>query len=272
MMKIKNKKISKKVQSRAIFIKLAFVLALILMQINVSFAISPSGATGITPISNQTAPSDPPSSVSAIAGNVTELNIFGTSTTQSWQGYYGNVTGSIELTDGNNRSMYNWSDASPKGEVYATNYSSVIWTNIQCFNFTANGTYCASDSQLRGNTSRCGMNLTQLENSYNISSSDVDGVNETFNRQDHAAFYTNNLLFNSGQCRNTKIFDNSGQGSFDEVLLYSPDTKAVIYTSLLKDNSMGYDGKTHDFEMLVLDDGHATDTAVTNYYFYIELQ
>ncbi|MEM0465078.1 MAG: hypothetical protein QXW97_00050 [Candidatus Pacearchaeota archaeon] len=268
----KFKKIKENIKEKLFLIKiLFFVFLFFFIKLGLFYSLSPSGATSITSNSNQTAPADPPQAVSAVAGNVTEINIFGYSTTQSWQGYYGNVTGVIELTDGNNKTLYNWSVISPKGEVYASNHSSVVWTNIQCFNFTANGTLCAEDSENRGNTSQCGMNLTQLESAYNINYDDVDGVDETFNSQDHQLFYTNNLLFSSGECRNTKIFDNTGNGVFEEVLLWSPDSKAVVFASLLKNNSIGFNGKTQDFEMLVLEDGHKEDVSISIYYFYVEL-
>ncbi|MBR9705051.1 hypothetical protein GOV12_06580 [Candidatus Pacearchaeota archaeon] len=254
-------------------IELIILVVIILMLFNVGLfnAIIPSGGT-ISPLSNSTSPVDSPQSVSAVAGNVTELNIYGTSVTQSWQGYYGNVTGTIELTDGSNNTLYNWSATSPRGEVYSSNESGVIWTNIMCFNFTANGTLCNEGIENRGGTSKCGMNLTQLESAYNINASDVDGVNETFNRQDHETFYSNSLLFGTGECVNTKLFDSEGVGLFDEVLLWSPESNATIFTSILKEDGGGFSGNSHDFEMIVLEDGHGTDIDITNYYFYVELQ
>jgi len=61
----------------------------------------------------------------AIAGNVTELAISGYSITQSWQGYFGNVTGTIMLADNSDNVMYNWSLASPEGEIYASTNDSI---------------------------------------------------------------------------------------------------------------------------------------------------
>jgi hypothetical protein len=254
--------------------KQIFIVILLILVIAASIgfiAAAPSGGT-ITSGANETAPVDPPSSISAYAGNVTLVNVYGSSTTQTWQGYFGNVTGVIELTDASNRTMYNWSSTSPTGEVYASNDSGVIWTNIQCLNFTANGTLCAEDSEYRGGTSRCGINETLLDFYYNIGTTSVEGVNETFNRRDHTAFNTNALSFTLGECGNAKIYNSTGQGSFDEVLLYSPDSKAVVFASLLQNNGDGFDGSTHDFEMLVLDDGHGANVAITTYYFYVELQ
>lgn len=240
-------------------------------------AIQPFGADNLTVINSSTAPVNPAASASAVAGNVTEIDLNGYTVTQSWQGYYGNITGTILLGNSNNNVLYNWTDASPKGEVYASTNSSISWTNIQCFNYTATGTY-ENDDLNRGGTSQYGTNLTQLQSEFNISSDAPDSVNNTFNLNgtgNHATFYTNNLEFADGTCQSTRLFTNAGQGEvnkFEEVLLYDPNTKSLVFTTILDQDIFGFDNRTHDFEMIVLEDGHGTDTKSTPYYFYVELQ
>lgn len=254
-----------------------FVLIFLVLLYNVSLvlAVEPFGATVVN-LSSERAPSDDATSIPAIAGNVTELSITGYSITQSWQGYFGNVSGTIMLADTNDNVMYNWSLASPEGEVYASTNSSIEWNYVQCFNFTADGSY-NSDTGQAGATSLYGTNLTILESMFGIEEDDVDGVNETFTLlgSGHNTFYTNNLEFFEGECRNTRVFSNAGQGEddkFEEVLLYEPTTSSVIFASLLNENVFGFDDNPHDFEMLVLEDGHLTDTSTTPYYFWIELE
>jgi len=255
---------------------LIIVLVLTVLIVPSVLAVTPSGST-ITKINSSTAPTDVAGSDSALAGNVTELTITGRTTTQTWQGYFGNVTGVIQLADGSSKVMYNWSLASPTGEVYASTNQTIYWNNIQCFNFTAAGNYTA-ETGLGGTTSKYGTNLTQLQNVYGINVSDVDSVNATFNllgAGTHAQFYTANKQFTQGQCPNTRIYDNTGAGvagKFEEVLQYEPQSASIVYTSLLNKDAMGFDSKTHDFEMLVPENGHGTDTASTPYYFYVELQ
>ncbi len=257
----------------------AFLFMIIVLISMISFfveAVIPSGAQ-VTQISNSTGPSDPAGSSQAVAGNVTELNLYGYTSTQSWQGYYGNVTGTIQLSDGGDNVLYNWSDMNPKGEIYASTSNSVSWTDIQCFNFTAKGTF-ANDSANRGGTSKYGLNLTQLETNFSIPFNSVDSVNNTFNLSgpgNHATFYTNNLEFADGTCQSTRLYTSLGKGvsgDFEEVLLYDPLSRNVVYTSLLNQNILGFDNRTHDFEMVVPEDGHGTNTATTSYYFYVELQ
>ncbi len=251
-----------------------FLFALVFMTYGV-MAVEPFGATP-TVINSSRAPADTAGNNSAIAGNVTELTISGFSNTQSWQGYVGNVSGTIQLADVNDNVLYNWSLASPQGEIYASTNTSLSWTYVQCLNFSADGTY-ASDTAQAGATSLFGTNLTQLEAAYNIITDDVDGVNETFTLlgSGHDLFYTNNLQFSSGECRNTRIFNNTGAGAdnqFEEALLYDPVSRAVIFASILDEDALGFDNKPHDFEMLVLEDGHGTNVATTTYFFWVELE
>jgi hypothetical protein len=247
----------------------------------VTFALQPSGAN-VTRGESTTAPPDVAGSDNAIAGNITSIDLWAHTTTQSWQGYYGNVTGTVQLADSNKNVMYNWTQASPRGEVYASTNQTVYWVNIQCFNFSATGTY-AGEAGNGGTTSLYGTNLTQLHTRFGISnnwsSADVDSVNETFYMKGpgtHNLFYTANQQFSEGQCQNTRIYDSTGngntQGRFEEVLQYEPVSASVVFTSILNRDLLGFDGRTHDFEMLVLEDGHRTDVSTTPYYFFVELQ
>jgi hypothetical protein len=258
-----------------------FLVALSVVVLSIAILLpitqaAPGGAS-ITPLLNETAPVDSAGEHSSIAGNVTELTITGFSTTQSWQGYFGNVTGVIQLADSSDAVLYNWSLATPEGEVYASRNSSITWTNIQCFNFTAKGNYTAEPGG-GGTTSLYGTNTTGLENEFNIASDDVDGVNETFTLSGggtHDAFFTASQSFSEGECQSTRVFGDTGAGvndEFEEVLLYEPTSRSVVFASILDDNLGGFDNNLYDFEMLVLEDGHGTDTAVTTAYFFVELE
>jgi hypothetical protein len=240
------------------------ILTLILtvfMTVNV-MAVQPFGANYTIVKPSERAPMDLAQNHSALAGNVTEINVFGYTITQTWQGYYGNVTGTIQLTDASDNVMYNWTLASPEGEIYATTDTSVSWASIACFDLTGNH--------------------SALETLFNIVSDDVDGINETFSESYvHDEFYTNNVQFVADDCPGTSIFDwdddaMTDDNNFEEVLLTdsSSDTQ-VIFTAILDEEDVaGFDGATryHDFQMLVLEDGHGTDTVTTQYYFYVELE
>lgn len=237
--------------------------------------LEPTGGS-VTHISSQTAPNDTAGSLPAIAGNVTAMTITAFSTTQSWQGFFGNVTGTVQLADALDNVLYNWTLASPEGEVYASTNVTINWTNIQCFNFTATGSG-ASDIAQAGATSLFGTNLTTLESRFNIASDDVDGVNETFSLLGtHDAFFAAQRQFTQGECLSTLVFGDGGAGvdnEFEEILMYEPTTSSVLFVALIEESSvLGFDDGDHDFEMLVLEDGHGTNVATTTYYFWVELE
>jgi hypothetical protein len=229
-------------------------------------AVEPFGAA-VTNISSVRMPADNPNSTRAMAGNVSELGVTAFTVTQSWQGYFGNVSGTIELADASDNVMYNWSLASPEGEIYASTNNSVTWGTIKCLQ------------------AERGASFEGLEEEFGIAPDDMDGVNETFSLLGthesgggftHSLFYTNNILFTAGQCVSTHVFGPSKSvidSSFEEVLLYDTTSASIIFTSILdQEGPVGFDGNQHDFEMLVLENGHLTDTTTTPYYFWVELE
>lgn len=272
------------------FNRLFLLSALLLVFLSATvLAVEPFGAD-VNPVSpsdrsseaNYPADFDP----NAVAGNITSMDVTGYSITQSWQGYFGNVTGTVMLADSSENIMYNWSLASPEGEIYASTNNTIEWNYIQCLNFDADGSYGdLGTGGVPGGMNLLGTNLTQLETRFGIVSNDVDGVNETFSLAgthemgggfNHSLFYTNNFEFSAGECYSTHVLGPSGSiidASFEEVLLYEPSTASVIFASLLDEETpLGFDSDPHDFEMLVLENGHLTDTALTTYYFWVELE
>ena len=259
-------------------VRLLFLLLLILF-VSTFVSSQPSGAN-ITSFSPSTSnlTSIPGNDSNSYAGNITSLVVYGNSLTQTWQGYFGNVTGNVQLADASNYILYNWSSISSQGEVYSSTNNTISWTNVQCFNFTANGTISTSGgAETPGQTNLGGRNLTQLEQQYGLSPNDGDGVDETFSlggTLSHNSFFVGNINFAAGICPSTAIFDSTGSsvdGEFEEVLLYEPATTSLIFASLMENDLSGFDSNQHDFEMLVLDDGHDGDTDATNYYFYVEI-
>ncbi|HIH31417.1 TPA: hypothetical protein HA235_01795 [Candidatus Woesearchaeota archaeon] len=193
--------------------------------------------------------------LTAIAGNVTEVNFDATSITQTWQGYFGNITGNIVLGNANNDTLYNWVLAAPQGEVYATRDASVpAWAGIRCANSTEIG----------------------IEEVTNLGANESagDGVTETFSGSVHPGFSVGTEPILANNCSSTNLYNDTGSqtDSFFEVLLSDAASSNLIYTALLEDSVIGFDGKEHDFQMLVGEDGHAGDTAVTPYYFYLEIE
>src|SRR3989338_10176635 len=218
-------------------------------------------------------------SLPAIAGNVTEADFSGVSTTRFWQGFFGNVSGVITLEDGGANVIYNWTATNPRGEIYAANGTSTInWLTVQCLNFTANGSRDGvPQAGTAGDYNLNGMNLSELHKAFgfNITGLSPDNVSATFKESNtHEQFYTGALTFSAAECPTAYIFGNTEKstvGEFEEVLMWDPSNNATIWTSILEDNLAGFDQKLHDFEMLVLENGAGTEGTTTTY-FWLELQ
>lgn len=236
-----------------------------------SFAIAanePTSPTELTPSGPSTFDESnyADQTVEALAGNVTALTIAAIGQTKTWQGYYGNITASITLDDANSNTFYNWSAAEPRGQVYATLNNSITWGNVGCYDF-ASGTFADEST---------------IETFYGIATDDVDGVAETFNQTDHPSFEVASRTMSG--CPTTYIFQNDAyqQQDFANVLLYDNSTAinqtGWIYTTLIENKTAGstndlvcYNNQECDFQILVNDDGHGTDTQTTTYYFWVEI-
>ena len=59
---------------------------------------------------------------------------------------------------------------------------------------------------------------------------------------------------------------------FEETILYEATSGSVIFTTILDENVLGFDNAYHDFEMLVLENGHGINSGTTPYYFFLELE
>lgn len=240
----------------------------------------PSGPEGpIAPLSSQRWDTWGPKSTFAEAGNVTEFNTNGTSITRTWQGYFGNITGKIVLGDANNNTFYDWTLYSPQGEIYATRNDTVPnWGNVHC---TTPAEIAAEDLFLNASNSL-----------------DEDSVNNTFvalgspdqnNRFGpaelyHPTFYVANQTIAASTCPLAVMYNSTAQPSpyFKEVLLSDGAGSPVIYTGIIAHTlnpfaeSDGFDKRTHDFEMIVGENGHGNDaggsTILTTYWFYLELE
>ncbi len=181
----------------------------------------------------------------AQAGNVTQLNIDQTRITEIWQGFYGNVSGTIVLENSAGENFYDWSATELTGEVYATRASVSDWSTINCTNST---------------------HWENEESTLNIESTATDGINETYSSTAHPSFDvgTNTML----GCPSTRPYNSTEEsGEFWNVLLNS-DATNVVYTAVLAENSNAFDDTTVDFEILVPVDKSA---GTAQYYFYVEL-
>lgn len=189
-------------------------------------------------------------SVSAMAGNVTQLDINSISITRSWQGYYGNITGNMVLSDANNNSLYEWGNATGvSGEIYAARSNNVSWGTINCSTAT---------------------HISQEESYLGIDTTASDSVNNTYSGTAHPSFLVGTSSMSG--CPSTNVFVNgSAQSSDYHQILLADGNNVTVYTTIIDSGSYGYDGNQWDFQLLVAENGQPGNESATTYYFYTEL-
>jgi hypothetical protein len=189
--------------------------------------------------------------VNAEAGNVTELMINGTAVTTSWQGFYGNVSGTLILGDADGNKFYEWGNmTSPSGEVYASRSNSVTWASVNCSDAAA---------------------VSTEETALGQAASDPDSVTNTFTVTNHPSFFVGST--NVSGCYSTQAYNSSGEKGtgFWQVLL--GDGVDTVYTTILDESPQtGFNGNPWDFQLLVGENGKPGNETTTPYYFYVELQ
>jgi hypothetical protein len=263
--------VKKRINLTTVSAMLLSIISIFILSASIVFSIEPTGPDTITDISSgRHTNNSVPYTLQAKAGNVTALVIDSVRATEAWQGYYGNVTGTITLDDADNFTLYDWSIPTPQGEIYASNHSTVTWSEIFCVNLShTNGT--------NSNGETPGFNYTSLELDFGINETDMDGVNETFNDTyvDATGFRVGNVQIDSTDgCSMTHPYTTQAYSTAWEELLLTDNT-SIVFTSLIRDSADGFQdttGDTYDFQMLVLENGHVgAEQGTTPYYFFVEL-
>jgi len=237
------------------------VLALVALSLVAFVMADPTGPDSVTPgINGRRTITVTSNNTGALAGNVSALDITQTRVTQYWQGYYGNISGTIVLGNAAGTNLYQWAEAAPTGEIYATkNVTAINWSNV----------YCANSSQILSEDSWLG-----------ASASSTDSASNTFSLTTHPGFQIATRAVSG--CKSQSINASGGGSAFWEALLVDNGTSATsmnddvfIYTSVIENNLAGFDGGPHDFQMLVGEPGSGAQEYPngnpTTYYFYVEL-
>ena len=230
--------------------KTVIMLILSLVAATMMVSAQPTGVDEIEAITSSRAnlSSITPTSVDAQAGNVTQLSLNGTAITSSWQGFYGNISGTLILSDNSGNNFYDWNMSTPSGEVYASRVNNVDWSQINCAS---------------------GANITAEETALGQQTTDPDSVTNTFTSTLHPDFMSGTT--NITGCQSTQAYDSTGGPGtgFWQILL--SDTSDIVYSTII-DSDTGFNNLDWDFQLLVGEDGHNGDTTLTPYYFYVELQ
>jgi hypothetical protein len=273
---------------RGVFKGVILLLSAIILVASFVFAASSSEPQGPELLNVTESGRRTPGTVDAIsaeAGNVSALVIDDIRTTEAWQGYYGNVTGTITLDDANNVTFYDWALPNPEGEIYASNGSSVTWSNVYCMNLSHTRPNDGSTGSGFESTIYYNINMTQIEANFGINNTelgapaeDMDGLNETFNAtyNDATGFRVGSITIDDDDgCSLAHLYtDESRDSNWQELLL--TDNVSLIFTALIRENADMYrtaGTETADFQILVLENGHTggAESVTTPYYFFVEL-
>jgi hypothetical protein len=273
--------------------KSVMVLLIVAMFVTITFVYAVKQPEGTSQQAIVSSSRRLPASASATrieAGNVTKLNITGTTVTQAWAGFYGYITGTVTLDDANGDTLYDWALLAPRGQVYAImqNFGTPNWTyrNIECWNFSEGATG-GVEAYADYNT------VKEVETFLTIRHDDIDSINATFAPHPWTgSIYVGQTPINTSktgidlqQCKKVNLYVNNASQSenFTEILLYDrngtlrADGAAAdgfpIYTAILERyDPIGFDGGQYDFQMIVNADNHEGNVAMTPYVFYLEIE
>jgi len=226
---------------KAIFFAVSVITLFLLSYMAIAV---PSGA-GVSVLSSERWSNTTAGSYGGQGGNVTNTTLSGATQTNAWAGFFGEVTGGITLNDAGADIFYDWAVASITGEVYATRASSPSWSTIVAQND------CTTDSLFTG--------------------SGADNTTNTFVASNNSAVTVGTTVIAAGtSCAlpNGTYVNGAEPTSpvFEEILL--SDGTNPIYVAKINADQTGYDGATHDYQMIVPD--NYTSNILT-YYFFIEL-
>jgi len=221
-------------------IVLALMLGLLLM--SVSFASAPQGANA-TFVSSSTGTAPAPTTLTAIGGNVTAVNISGTSVTDRWAGFFGNISGTVRLADSTGNKFYQWTVNVITGSVvYATNGTVSNWSTLQA------ATYNAMPSYLIQSAADNYSNTFTLNETFTTPLRTVTNVNYT---------YTLNA---SGQNSAFKTYAMTA-----DVNASADDNSTLVFAGKAVQQSNSFNNGAVDFQII------APARTATTYYFYLEL-
>lgn len=229
-------KTNKYIQILAIFATLALLL------VGASYAADIQGAN-TTVVQSSTGPTVAATTVNAIGGNVTAVNINGTAITDRWAGFYGNISGVVRLSDSTGNKFYQWTVSQLTGSVvYATNGTVSNWSTLDV------ATYSNMPSYLQQSAADNYSNTFTSNEAFTTNLRSVAGVDYT---------YTLNA---SGQNSQFKTYAMTA-----DVSASANDNSTIVFAGKAVQAANSFNGGAADFQII------APARTQTTYYFYLEL-
>lgn len=231
------------------------VLILMIVTLVTLAAIAQAAPGGVSISSNSTnlGRTSFPANRSDPGGSITTMVLDAVQQDTQWKAYIGNISGSLKLDDSAGSTIFAWSldAAATTGEVYASRANTITWASSAC---------------------STGATVTAEQTALSINGAGSDSINNTYNMTVHPGFSVAGIPIGANSCSfATSTYVNSAKQSqatadFPSVLLH--DGTNLIYATIINQDTVGYNGGTYDFQMIVAD---IPTVASTTYYFYAEL-
>lgn len=188
--------------------------------------------------------------VAAWGGNVTRVNVTINASTRHWQGFYGSVNGSLALGAGTNV-LKTWSLSTITGQVYVSQNNNVDFS-------TLNGTV---------------VTLSNMDSAFSFLTGANDAAANTGTNSANSAFNIGSYSVLASSKPKILTQSNTGAQVWETVVLTSntSDATKYVFAGILNNSGTAFDGTSANFQVIVPENS-AGNTAVTNYYFYGEVQ
>ncbi len=273
------------------------LLVALFVYLGISYAVDPSAPTNIEVVQNMTSSQLNGTQQNGTRGYIYEMNITESQPTIKWVGYVGHVYGEFALQDANGYALYDWELVTTTGELYATKetydaagpnelnnpYAGGIprWVNLSCANSTmiseenTNFNHTASDEDSLYNT----FTTDGFENPGFFVGDNPIQDNDSISYPAETECYGTYLNYN-----NTESDPPHADGNWTQVVLTDGTFQAageggdagekdydIIYASLMRNESWGFDYNTYDFQMILPQSGLEGSQLPVAFYFYVEL-
>ena len=173
---------------------------------------------------------------------MTEVNVSAIVSTGNWQGFFGNISGSLRLGDGSSV-FYDWTDAEFSA-VYASPDNAVDWS-------TVNGLSTTGEKEGK-------------DTDYGFASADADSINQTMSGSGCAAGSEI-----TGAAGVTPFNSTGGAGSWTTCLAEDGGglvSDTVLGTDIVWAGADAYNGQNVQYQLMV-----PVNETGQNYYFYLEI-
>ena len=221
------------------------VFAIIIMSVmSLAVAIDPEAGLVDSIGANTTKSAGSADSVTAVGGNISNVDFQAEEQTSVWGGFFGSIS-RIPVLYGGTNEFYTWTGtvSYTTGYVLFANSSSVDWGNV-----------------IAGGTTQAGEEDTALG-----LSGDADSVANTFTSHNSVAInLTNDVSAGSALSVNTS---SQGGTDWETVLLYETGTNSKIYTGIVQQGNNNYAGVASDYQVMV-----PTDGTTRTYYVFLALE